>query len=492
MRTAPSRWAAPLATYAWLITLLGGTFVLGLAGVGAPLRPLFVVGCAAVSYDAWRRGAAVHLQVAITLFCLAPFLRRVVDVHAGYDTTSVMLVGPMLAILIPTVELRALFRPDRPLDPALRPFLIVGGCIAYGGLISLIEGDLVSVASGLLKWVAPLLYGMWLFERARTDEAVLAGAVRAFLVVMPALGAYAVYQYVDPPMWDQYWMQSAPINSIGYPVPYQVRVFSMMNSPGSYATFTACGLLLIGFCRSGWISALLAAPCSLGLLLSMYRAAWIELVVAVLFCTLLAATRRRAVGLATGGAATVLVALTATPFGDAILARFDTFGDGSQDGSARERLQEFSTMLNADDGTLLGHGFVFVDGGKMGLLIDGQIISCWYTMGLVVGMICLAAILWAIGQGMSRTAGRRDPARVVLGAFMAGTLAQMPLAGIAAGETGFLFWSLAALAAAGTPLAEIRAPIGARNRALVAQRILQREGAEKAERQEPVAAAPAQ
>ena len=474
MRAAPSRWVAPFATYTWLIALLGGTFVLGLAGAGAPLRPLFVLGCAAVSYDAWRRGASVHLQVAITLFCLTPFLRRIVDFHAGYDATAVMLVGPMLAILIPTVELRRLFRPDRPVDPALRPFLIVGGCIVYAGLISLIEGNLVSVASGLLKWAAPLLYGMWLFERARTDETVLAGAVRAFLVVMPALGAYAVYQYVDPPVWDQYWMQSAPIDSIGYPAPYQVRVFSMMNSPASYATFTVCGLLLVGFCRSGWSSALLAALCSLGLLLSLYRAAWIELVVAVLFCMFFAATRRRAVGFALGGAAAVLVALTATPFGDAILVRLSSFGEGSQDGSARERLQEFSTMLNAGDGTLLGHGFVFIDGGKMGLLIDGQIISCWYTMGLIVGMICLAALLWAIGQGMARTASRRDPARVVLGAFMAGALAQMPLAGVAAGETGFLFWSLAALAAAGTPLAEVRAPIRARSHALAAQRILQR------------------
>ena len=474
MRAAQSRQAAPLATYGWLIALLGGTFVLGFAGVGAPLRPLFVVGCAAVSYDAWRRGASIHLQVAIALFCVTPFLRRVVDFHAGFDATGVMLAGPLLAILIPTAELRELFRPDRSVDPALRPFLVVGGCIAYGGLISLVEGDMISVASGLLKWVAPLLYGMWLFERARTDEAVLAGAVRAFLVVMPALGAYAVYQYVDPPPWDQYWMQSAPIDSIGYPVPYQVRVFSTMNSPASYATFTVCGLLLVGFCRSGWSSALLAAPCSLGLLLSLYRAAWIELVVAVLFCTLFAATRRRAVGLAFGGVAAVLVTLTATPFGDAILVRLSSFGDGSQDGSLRERIQEFSTMLNAGDGTLLGHGFVFVDGGKIGLLIDGQIIDCWYTMGLVVGMICLAAFLWAIGQGMSRTASRRDPARVVLGALMAGALAQMPLGGIAAGEAGFLFWSLAALAAAGTPLAEVRAPIRAQTQALAAQRILQR------------------
>lgn len=468
------RKVAPFAIYAWLIALIGGTAALGVAGVGAPLRPLFVGGCAIVGYDAWRRGASIHLQVAITLFCLTPFLRRIVDLHAGFDTTSVMLIGPMIAILIPTVELRDLFRPGHTISPELQPFLIVGGCIVYGGLISLMEGDLISVASGMLKWAAPLLYGMWLFERARSDDTVLAGAVRAFLVVMPALGAYAIYQYVSPPMWDQYWMRSAPMDSIGYPAPYQVRVFSTMNSPGSYATFTVCGLLLVGFCRSGWSSVLLAVPCSLGLLLSQYRSAWIELIVALLFCMLFAATRRRAIGFACGGAIAIAGALSTSPFSDVIATRLDSLGNGSQDGSAQERIQQFSMMLNMKDGSLLGHGFFSVDGGKTGLLIDGQIISCWYTMGLIVGMICLAALFWSIGQGMMRTAGRRDPARVVLGAVMAGALAQIPLAGVASGETGFLFWSLAALAAAGEPLAAAGTPTSVKSRMLAAQHILQK------------------
>ncbi|GAC1494538.1 MAG: hypothetical protein NVS2B11_17790 [Acetobacteraceae bacterium] len=252
-----------LIVYVPVAALLGGTFLLGFAGAGAAMRPLFVAGCAAVSYHAWQRGAAFHLQVAIALFCLAPFLRRIVDYNAGYDSTGLMLIGPFLAILIPTIELRDLFRTDRTVDPALRPFVLVGACAFYGTLISLVQGDMISTAGGALKWAAPLLYGAWLYERARAGAKLVPAAVRVFVVLMPLLGAYGVLQYVDPPAWDRYWMLYAPINSIGLPEAYQVRVFSMMNSPASFAVFTACGLLLVGFYRSGWTSALLAVPCPL-------------------------------------------------------------------------------------------------------------------------------------------------------------------------------------------------------------------------------------
>ena len=55
MRAARAGWTA-LAGYVPLAALLGGTFLLGAAGAGAALRPLFVLGCAVVSYRAWRRG----------------------------------------------------------------------------------------------------------------------------------------------------------------------------------------------------------------------------------------------------------------------------------------------------------------------------------------------------------------------------------------------------------------------------------------------------
>src|SRR4051812_2343026 len=57
-------------------------------------RPLFVIGCAVTGWYAWRQGPGYHLQAALVLFALAPFVRRIVDLSAGYDPFGLMLTGP--------------------------------------------------------------------------------------------------------------------------------------------------------------------------------------------------------------------------------------------------------------------------------------------------------------------------------------------------------------------------------------------------------------
>ena len=44
-------------------------------------------------------------------------------------------------------------------------------------------------------------------------------------------GLYGFLQYLDPPIWDRYWMAYTTIASIGQPEPYMVRVFSTLNAP---------------------------------------------------------------------------------------------------------------------------------------------------------------------------------------------------------------------------------------------------------------------
>src|SRR5262249_51789172 len=161
--------------------------------------------------------------------------------------------------------------------------------------------------------------------------------------VLPVVGVYAVYQYVAPLNWDIFWMQYAPIPSIGQPMPYEVRVFATMNSPASFATFTAIGLFLISFSKRPWL-ALPALPAALGLLLSLYRTAWLSLALCMLFCLVFSDTRRRAGLILVGLGIALLMAVLLTPFGDVVADRLSTLGEGSQDGSAQERLEEFVTL----------------------------------------------------------------------------------------------------------------------------------------------------
>ncbi|CCD89075.1 conserved membrane protein of unknown function [Bradyrhizobium sp. ORS 285] len=439
-------WAAAIAVL--LVTALA-------AGVlGGASRALFVLGCGGVGWYAWRQGPAVHLQAALILFSFAPFVRRLVDLSAGYDQLGLMLIGPLFAILAPVLSLPRLLGERQVPARWIWPLGIVAMCVVYAGLLSLAQADWNNAASGPLKWLAPLLYAAVLMLSADRREMIEA-ATSAFVIILPVTGFYALYQYVDPPDWDRYWMEFAPIISIGQPVPYGVRSFSTMNAPAAYATFTAAGLLLVAFGRRSWPALLLALPAGLGFLLSMYRTAWISLAVGLLFCLLFAETRRRAGLILVSLAVAVILAATLTPFGDVVADRLSSLGEGTKDGSAQERLQEFVTLWNLPDSSLFGTGFTITDVGAAGAMpVDGMIIACWLTMGIVIGGFCLTALFWAIGNALAAAWSDRSPDAVIVGALALGALVQLPLANITSGENGFLFWTFAALLVPALPTEE--------------------------------------
>ncbi|MGY2046815.1 O-antigen ligase domain-containing protein [Methylobacterium sp. JK268] len=450
MNPALAALAPPRRLPGWLpaALFLGGTALAGPA-LGAAARPAFLVGCAAIGWFAWKRSPADHLQAALLLFSFAPFLRRLVDLAAGYEPSGLMLLGPLLAIVAPAHHLAEVVTRERPLPPILGPLLVVGACTLYALVLTLLQGDLTVAAASGVKWLAPLVYGALVALRPAEERAGMTrAAAGAFLVVLPVTGLYGIAQYVDPPAWDRYWMSLTTIMSAGLPVPYGVRTFSTMNGPSSFATFTAAGLLLVGFLARGRWALLLAGPAAISLLLSLYRTAWMCLPVSVGFCLLFAVTRGRALGIIAGATAAIGFSAAFTPFGETIGDRLSSFGEGSRDGSARERLEEFVTLWNWPDSGLVGTGFTMGDVGSAGTMpIDGMIVTCWAAMGIVVGLCCLAALVWA--PALAIRAAWRDPRRetVVLGSLACGTLIQLPLTNLTSGELGVLFWLLLALGA---------------------------------------------
>lgn len=414
--------------------------------LGSLSRPLFVLACGAAGWYAWRRGPAAHLQVAIILFCFAPFVRRIVDLSVGFDQAGLMLVGPLLALLVPVPQLRHLLDDARALGPQTAPMLIVTACIGYITMLTVFQGEWMQAASGALKWIAPLLYAAAIARTADRDEMVQA-ATSVFVVILPIMGVIGLVQYVDPPAWDRYWMSFAPILSVGQPIPYGVRVFSTMNGPASFATFTAAGLLLISFLRPRWYALLLSLPAALAFFLSLYRTAWIALAVGVLFCLFFTASRRRAGIILAGILAAAVIAATATPFGEVISERLVSLADGVRDDSAQERLDQYLTLWTMWDSSLFGIGFTTSDVGTAGAMaVDGVVIALWLSAGMIVGMIGLAGILWATGNAIVAPWRDGRPEVIMLGALACGALVQLPLANLTSGESGFLFWTFAVLA----------------------------------------------
>lgn len=428
---------APLGLIA-LTVLCGGS-------LGGLIRPLFVLACGALGWLFWSRGPGPHAAAILVLFSFAPMARRVVDLSLGFDSGSLMLVGPLLAVLVTLVDLVPLLsRPER-LDIRFVPLLAILAAILYTAVLTLAQGAFSDAASGLLKWLTPLFYAAALLAHPRRAE-VLPAAAAAFRVVLPLMGLYGIWQYIDPPDWDRYWMQYASILSAGLPLPYEIRTFSTLNGPASFATFTGAGLLIVGFLRPSALSLLLMSPALVSFLLSQYRTAWIALALALLFCLLFRPTRMRAGLVLAGLVVAGLFAATVPPFSDVIADRLATLTEGSQDGSAQERLEQYALLWNMPDSSVAGIGFTTTDVGVAGsMAIDGMIIACWLMMGIPVGIVCLLGFV-AVALLPVREAFRtRRLEAIVPGALALGAIAQFPLANLGAGELGVLFFLFAAL-----------------------------------------------
>jgi hypothetical protein len=428
----------------WLVAVL---LVVGVAAVGASLgglsRPAFVLACGFVGWFAWRQSPAMHLQAALILFTFAPFVRRVVDLHIGYDQLGLMLIGPLLAILVPVVHLPRQLEKYCVPEHVMWPLGIVAASVVYAGMLSMAQGDWTNAASGMLKWLAPLLYAALLLVSAEREELTKA-ATSAFAFILPAAGIYAIHQYVDPSDWDIYWMQFAPIPSIGQPVPYGVRVFGTMNAPASFATFTATGLLLIGFSRGYGPRCSRSPPRSASSVAASHRLDLARRLHPVLpsLCGH-APTRRhdpdwhRRRGAARRSLHAVRRHRRRPPLD--LKRRHPGWQRSGAPGGIRHAVEPAGRSL-------FGSGFTITDVGAAGTMpIDGMIIACWLSMGIMVGGFCLSALLWAVGNALAVAFTDPAPEAVVIGALALGALAQVPLANITSGESGFLFWTFAVL-----------------------------------------------
>jgi hypothetical protein len=160
-----------------------------------------------------------------------------------------------------------------------------------------------------------------------------------------------------------------------------------------------------------------------------------------------ATTRVRAGIILLGLVAAVVIAAVATPFGEVIADRLGTLTEVSGDDSAEERLDQFLMLWNMPDSSLFGSGFTTSDVGTAGAMaIDGMIIACWLMMGMVVGMICLSALVWTAVNAIGAAWRDPRPEAIMVGALGCTALLQLPLANLTAGEFGFLFWTFAVLA----------------------------------------------
>lgn len=379
-----------------LVGLLAGLFILapgGVARLGFPALAAIVAGAMLL-----RGRLTLYVLFCVSLFVFTPLVRRMVDLRAGWETLNLLMLAPYAAAVFALGTFAYVLANGREV-PGRSAFLIVIATTTFGLCVAIVLGKTFAGGYDYLRWVIPPAFALLVVCNPRHLHELSDQFVRLTVVVVPIIGIYGVYQFLRLPAWDVFWMQNAGMQSIGQPIPLQVRVFSTMNSPGSFSGYlmTALTILLVARTPLRWIG--LAAGC-LALALTLSRTAWLGFAIAAAVLVAFAPFRARlSVATLVGAAALALPLLLVVPeiYG-AIEKRLDSFNYLSSDTSFNERSTDYRIFETQASELFLGQGLAvngaytsYAESGPV-RFIDGGPIETVTALGLIGGLLYYGAI----------------------------------------------------------------------------------------------------
>ncbi|WP_206831086.1 O-antigen ligase family protein [Alicyclobacillus fructus] len=275
------------------------------------------------------------------------------------------------------------------------------------------------------------------------------------------VAVYGCYQYMVAPPWDTFWMVHSGMDSIGYPSPGKIRVFSTINSPEPCAMFLTLSLLaMLYHSRANGpmriAGAITVAAC---LALTLDRTAWLTLVIALLLVGCFTSGSRRARVYVTA-AVIVVLAFYLAPYMPGIreiVGRIDTFSSIQSDISYQARLQfyrsEILTIIRQPAGLGLGAAGVAtkLSSGSSGALLnfDSGILDILLEFGIILGPAFLVGQLKLL-RDLHRRAKQECTQKSFVPIALAAMLsidASLLSANNLEGIVGYCAWLLVAVAA---------------------------------------------
>jgi hypothetical protein len=254
------------------------------AGQGGLLRIAIPAGAFITALVLYLRRPIGFIYFTLWTWFLTPLLRRLVDWRFGFEDQNMVLLAPFLVTAIAGMTL---IRERRNVAGSqTAPFYLCMAGISYGFLVGVIRwrlhassaDSLGAIVYGLFMWLAPVLFGLHLLLRWRDYDEQKQAILKCFTWAVLLLGAYGVYQYIAPPPWDRAWLEGLPGGyenlAFGRPTPYEIRVWSTSNSPGTFAIIMLAGLILLFGARTRYKLAFVAVG-YLSFLLSLVRTAWL-------------------------------------------------------------------------------------------------------------------------------------------------------------------------------------------------------------------------
>lgn len=403
----------------------------------------------------WRN-PGLYLGFAWWVWFLTPEVRRLVDYQLGWNPTNPIMLAPLL---VTALAFFSLLRHA----PKLRanyffPFTLVFSGLFYAYGVGVFRNGVLNASFDLLNWLVPAVLAFYLVVQWRNYPIHRRAVQRTFAWGVLVMGIYGLAQFFYLPAWDQRWMLSVPMNSIGYPEPLEVRVFSTLNSPGPFAVVMMAGLLLL-LSGGGLLRWPAGAVGFASFLLSLYRAAWGGWIVGLLFMVARRGSLRpRLLASLLVVGLVALPLLTIGPVADTVNQRLETISNLGEDVSFRERLEFYSEFLpraafNVEGEGLGSTGIATKLGdergnlGKLGVF-DSGIMSVPFVLGWPGSLLYTGGLVWLLAYALGGGNPKTDAFAAASKGIAVAVLVQLLFDNTLINVSGMVFWSFLGLALA--------------------------------------------
>jgi hypothetical protein len=431
----------------WWAAVVGGAgaLVVGWAltiSIQSACAFVLVIGVVAL----YQHDRSYGIGAMLALWLIAPLLRRVLGLMTGPVESDPLSLAPFAAVTaIAALEFARVHVPGR-----IRTVLILA---AAGFAVGLPIGFTLGPRSAVFAFGA-YLAGICAAVLGFSEGPLLKDSMlrRVLLYGMPVVAAYAIAQrYLPRTPWDDNWLATTDINSIGGRGDATLRVFGTVNSPGTLAALLGLSLLCyLTVTRHRMWAIVGASILVVALSLTSVRSAWYALVAAGLAHAI--ASRGQSARLIFGtGAVVVVAALALSPVNETArdtVNRFESIAHLSRDDSATDRQTTFRTLFPKAVRAPLGHGLGSAGestklGGDTSLRApDNGYLSLMYQVGPVgftLVMIALGIILVAGWIGARERTPGQD-LRLLLFAMLVYILALMTSGDAFYSVVGAILW----------------------------------------------------
>jgi hypothetical protein len=424
------------------------------------LRVVFPAAACFFGYQLYKRNESYYLSFTIWICMLAPLLRRLVDWRTSYQLQSLILLAPLLLTLLPAIHLR---RRLARIAPVIRTgtFLTVGGVI-FGGGVGMIKHPGTEVIASTLMWFGPIM--LCVFAASIEDREMLRRVLgRTFIWGVLLMSAYGIYQFVVAPPWDTYWLNEVNIGSLspsfGHAQPYGIRVWSTMNSPGSFALFLSAALIWLAT-LDGFLPAVANMLGYLTLSLTLVRTAWMMTAIGILIY-ILGSRKRISTRSIVGGLLTIgLVAgglLYVSQF-PGVTDRLSSFSSIKSDRSVEERKAMYRYMTGYILTNPFGEGLQSSPGDVHGYLLDSTFVELFVLQGWIGGLCYSAGLIYLLGN-MARRLRSFSPEKVGAVAVTLACATQAASGDILYRQGGIVLWLFIGVWASFSFAKPLRSPV---------------------------------